>query len=69
MTDENQIETRTTHTYEFYGRIVEGYGPSMDPHRCGAPNEPCRTVTEERTVSPWRVVSEQVFPPGGGSDE
>jgi hypothetical protein len=57
-------ETRLTHYYEFYGRTLKGYGPSMDPHRCGDPSEPCRIVTEERTVSPWLIVSDVVTPTG-----
>lgn len=64
-----ETETRVSHTYEFHGKTVEGYGPSMDPHLCGDPDEPCRTVTEARTVTPWQVVSEVVLPPGGESDD
>jgi hypothetical protein len=58
---ELHTETRTDHVYYFYGRIVSGYGPSMDPHRCGDPTQPCRRTTSTRTVSPWRVESEEVF--------
>ncbi len=49
-------ETRTRHYWREYGRTFEGYGPSMDPHRCGHPDEPCVTITEEREVSDWVVV-------------
>lgn len=52
------IETRKTHYYNFYGRVLTGYGPSMDSHRCGDPNEPCWTVVEQREVSDWTVVSD-----------
>lgn len=63
-----EVETRTTHYYEFYGRTLTGYGPSMDPHRCGDPSEPCRVVVEQRAVTPWRVVETRVIPPGGGDE-
>lgn len=49
------IETRTLHQYYFYGTIQSGYGPSMDPHRCGHPDEPCWTITSTREVSDWKV--------------
>lgn len=49
-------ETKTEHIYLFYGRWLSGYGPSMDPHRCGHPDEPCITVIYEREVSDWVVV-------------
>lgn len=52
------VETRATHYYQAYGRTFTGYGPSMDPHRCGHPDEPCHTVTEQRLVTPWTVVSD-----------
>lgn len=52
--DEWVEETRTEHRYKFYGRVLSGYGPSMDPHRCGDPAEPCVTITETRKVTPWR---------------
>ena len=51
--DEWVEEARTEHYYRFYGRVLKGYGPSMDPHRCGDPDEPCWTVTETRKVTPW----------------
>ena len=38
---------------------VKGYGPSMDPHRCGHPDEPCITITKEREVSDWVVTSKE----------
>jgi len=63
MTDDPFVETRTTHHYLFYGRVLTGYGPSMDPHRCGDPTEPCVVITEERTVTPWRVASKKRLPP------
>lgn len=50
-------ETRKSHRYFFYGRVLSGYGPSMDPHRCGNPDEPCVTITEQREVSDWEIVS------------
>lgn len=46
-------ETRHEHHYYFYGRWLSGYGPSMDPHRCGSPEEPCVTITYEREISEW----------------
>lgn len=49
------IETKTEHIYLFYGNWVRGYGPSMDPHRCGHKDEPCVTTVFEREVSPWVV--------------
>lgn len=57
MSDEEWVEERReTHYYKFYGRILSGYGPSMDPHRCGDPSEPCSVVVETRRVTPWVVV-------------
>lgn len=53
-------ETRTRHLYYFYGRMLSGYGPSMDPHRCGARDEPCVTITEEREVGPWKIVNKTI---------
>lgn len=50
------IETKTEHYYYFYGRWVSGYGPSMDPHRHGHPDEPCMTLTFQREVSDWELV-------------
>jgi hypothetical protein len=47
-------ETRKTHFYNASGVIVKGYGSSMDPHRCGHPDEPCWTITEKRKVTPWK---------------
>lgn len=38
---------------------VKGYGPSMDPHRCGDPREPCVTLKLEREVTDW-VLTEKV---------
>lgn len=52
-------ETRTTHLYYAYGRLFEWYGSSMDGHRCGDPDEPCITITEEREVSDWKVVKRE----------
>lgn len=56
------IETKTKHQYLFYGRWLDGYGPSMDPHRCGDPSEPCVTITYEREVSEWKQVSHEWRP-------
>ena len=53
-------ETKTQHFWFQYGRVFEGYGSSMDPHRCGHPDEPCITVVLEREVSPWVEVSRVV---------
>lgn len=50
---EPTLETKTEHTYYFYGKLIHGYGPSMDPHKCGDPNEPCETITYQRSVTPW----------------
>lgn len=54
-------ETKTEHYYQpAHGMFpVKGYGPSMDPHRCGHPDEPCITVTSEREVTDWEVVSKE----------
>lgn len=51
------IEEETLHYYYFYGTIVSGYGPSMDPHVCGNPDEPCVLVVKEREVSDWSETS------------
>lgn len=56
MSERFTIEERRIHYYEFYGRTLKGYGPSMDPHRCGHPDEPCRTEVEQRKVTEWLVV-------------
>lgn len=66
MNENAEVETRTTHYYRFYGRTLKGYGPSMAPHRCGDPSEPCVVVTEERTVTPWKVVSKEITAPKTG---
>lgn len=58
MTD---IETRVEHYYQAYGMMINGYGSSMDPHRCGDPNEPCVIVRYEREVSPWKQVYKKVI--------
>lgn len=50
------IETKVEHWYYFFGRMLSGHGPSMDPHRCGDPSEPCYKVTYEREVSDWAMV-------------
>jgi hypothetical protein len=55
------FETRKTHTYRAYGMLLPGYGSSMDPHRCGDPDEPCVTVTEQREVSDWKVVKTETI--------
>ena len=66
MSDDGEVvETRSTHRYLFYGRVLTGYGPSMDPHSCGDPDEPCWVITEARTVSPWVVVFDSREPGGG----
>lgn len=59
MTDDpdETTETKTEHFHAFYGRMVSGYGPSMDPHVCGNTDEPCVTITYERKVTPWREVN------------
>jgi hypothetical protein len=53
-------EQQKRHYYYFYGTIVSGYGPSMDPHRCGHPDEPCITVVREREISDWSEVSREI---------
>lgn len=55
------IETNIKHLYYFYGRVLYGYGPSMDPHRCGDPDEPCVTIKMEREVSDWQLVNREVI--------
>lgn len=52
-------ETRVTHYFKAYGRTFTGYGPSMDPHRCGDPTEPCWKVIEKRTVTAWEVTEDE----------
>lgn len=47
------VERRQTHYYRFYGRVLTGYGPSMDPHYCDNADEPCWVVKEKRTVTDW----------------
>lgn len=47
-------EEEIIHYYYFYGRTLEGYGPSMDPHRCGEPDEPCWKVRRTRWVGEWQ---------------
>lgn len=48
------IEKRKRHYYFSYGRWIEGYGPSMDPHVCGERDERCYTVYEQRSVGEWQ---------------
>lgn len=57
MTEKNySIETKTEHWYYFYGRMLSGYGPSMDPHRCGDPDQPCFKITHRREISDWEII-------------
>lgn len=46
-------EVEVIHYYVFYGKTLTGYGPSMDPHRCGDPTEPCWKVRKTRWVGEW----------------
>lgn len=62
LNDDWTEEVRTRHFFETGGRVMEGFGPSMLPHRCGHPDEPCWTVTEVRRVTPWRVTEKKKTP-------
>lgn len=57
---EFRTETAKEHFYTAHGVNIRGYGPSMDPHRCGDPTEPCVTYTYERQVSEWELVDAEV---------
>lgn len=49
-------ETKEEHYFKSYGHVIAGYGSSMDSHRCGDPDEPCKTIKYTRKVTPWMRV-------------